>query len=63
MKSCSKGLKGVLEDFIHQPLIYIELCKDKLKTQYPTPGQQTVAGSLAIITHISTTQQGIQSNR
>ena len=33
MKSTSKGVKGAFEDFIHQPNIYIELYKEKLKTQ------------------------------
>ena len=58
MKSTSLGVKGAFDDFIHQPNIYIELCKEKLKIQIPIPGQQTIAGSLAIITRISATGTG-----
>ena len=59
MKSTSKGVKGAFEDYIRQPNIYIELCKEKLKPQIPIPGQQTIAGSSAIITRISATKQEI----
>ena len=43
MRSTSKGVKGAFEDFTHQPKIYIELCKEKLKIQIPIPGQQNIA--------------------
>ena len=60
MKFCSKGVKGAFEEFIHQPNNYFELCEGKLKTQIPILGQQTTAGSPAIIARISTTEQEIQ---
>ena len=46
--------------FINRTL-YIELCKENLKAQIPILGQQTIAGSSAIITRISATEQEIQS--
>ena len=61
MKSTRKSVKGVFEDFIHQSNIYIELCKEKLRIQIPISGQQTKAGSSAIIACISATEQEIQS--
>ena len=61
MKSTSKGVKGSFEDFFHQPNIYIELYKEKVKTQIPIPGQQNIAGSSTINTRISPTEQEIQS--
>ena len=61
MKSTSKGVNGALENFIHLPNIYVELCKEKLRTQIPIPGQQAIAGPSAIVICMSVTQQKIQS--